>query len=127
MGGLSVIGELATIGYDAEWRIVSAASVGAHHRRERLIIVAYPNSSKLDDINLNGCNSQTPAKSSTIFPIGRKYSPSRPIGNWLPEPNVDRVADGIPSRVDRLRGLGNAVVPQVAEVIGRLVIEHANA
>ena len=124
MGGLSVIGELAAIGYDAEWRLISAASVGAHHRRERLIIVAYANSSKLDNINLNRCDSQTPAKPSTIFPIGRKYCPSRPIGNWLPEPNVDRVAHGVPNRVDRLRGLGNAVVPQVAELIGRMVLDY---
>lgn len=42
---------------------------------------------------------------------------------WAVEPAVGRVAHGIPRRVDRLRGLGNAVVPQVAEVVGRRVIE----
>ena len=46
MGGLQVIGELAEIGYDAEWRVVSAAGMGAPHRRERIIIVAYPNDTR---------------------------------------------------------------------------------
>jgi DNA (cytosine-5)-methyltransferase 1 len=40
-------------------------------------------------------------------------------GEWLPEPDVGRVAHGIPSRVDRLKGLGNAIVPQVAYEILR--------
>jgi DNA (cytosine-5)-methyltransferase 1 len=44
---------------------------------------------------------------------------------WAVEPDVGRVAHGIPARVDRLRGLGNAVVPQVAEVIGRWIMETA--
>jgi len=45
---------------------------------------------------------------------------------WPAEPNVGRVAHGVPNRVDRLKGLGNAVVPQVAEYIGRRILrKHA--
>jgi DNA (cytosine-5)-methyltransferase 1 len=47
-------------------------------------------------------------------------------GWWSAEPAVGRVADGIPNRVDRLRGLGNAVVPQVAELVARRVIAINN-
>lgn len=43
---------------------------------------------------------------------------------WFSEPGVGRVAHGVPNRVDRLRGLGNAVVPQVAELIGRQIVEQ---
>jgi len=43
--------------------------------------------------------------------------------NWTVEPDVGRVAYGVPNRVDRLKCLGNAVVPQVAEYIGRLIME----
>jgi len=42
---------------------------------------------------------------------------------WLPEPNVGRVAHGVPARVDRLKSLGNAVVPQIPEIIGRAILE----
>ena len=46
---------------------------------------------------------------------------------WLPEPELGRVAHGIPRRVDRLRSLGNAVVPQVVEIIGRAIMEASHA
>ena len=46
---------------------------------------------------------------------------------WLSEPNVGRVAYGIPRRVDRLRGLGNSVVPQIPEMIGYAILEAENA
>jgi DNA (cytosine-5)-methyltransferase 1 len=45
-------------------------------------------------------------------------------GWWLTEPDVGRVAHGVPSRVDRLRGLGNAVVPQIPEIIGRAIMRQ---
>ena len=47
----------------------------------------------------------------------------RPTGEWLPEPDVGRVAHGVPHRVDRLRGLGNAVVPQVATYIAQRILD----
>ncbi len=44
---------------------------------------------------------------------------------WLPEPNVGRVAHGVPNRVDRIRSLGNAVVPQLVQRIGEMIYaEH---
>jgi len=47
-------------------------------------------------------------------------------GNWLPEPSVGRVANGVPGGVDRLKQLGNAVVPQIPEIIGKAIMgaEH---
>ena len=48
----------------------------------------------------------------------------RRIGkNWSIEPELGRVANGIPSRVDRIKSLGNAVVPQIVEIIGRAIME----
>lgn len=41
---------------------------------------------------------------------------------WFAEPNVGRVADGVSCRVDRLKSLGNAVVPQIPEIIGRAIL-----
>lgn len=63
--------------------------------------------------------------------LGRKRAGECALGasggteqdRWLPEPELGRVAHGIPHRVDRLRGLGNAVVPQIVEWIGRRIME----
>jgi len=45
---------------------------------------------------------------------------------WAAEPRLGRVADGVPNRVDRLKSLGNAVVPQIPEIIGRAIMEAHN-
>ena len=44
---------------------------------------------------------------------------------WETEPDVGRVVDGVPARLDRLKALGNAVVPQIPELIGRAIYEQS--
>jgi len=67
-----------------------------------------------------------PASSATSTRKNRQLQPARgssEIGGWwATEPDVGRVAHGVPARVDRLRGLGNAVVPQVAEFVARELV-----
>lgn len=60
--------------------------------------------------------------------IGGPTGPRRDgFGWWSTEPNVGRVANGIPDRAHRLKGLGNAVVPQIPELIGRAILESRRA
>ena len=121
LGGTTVIGELAAIGYDAEWRVVSATSVGGLHKRERIIIVAYPQVFNVEKQKMVASTKRR----SPLQPRG-VWGASVPAPHWpTNEPRMDRMANGVSDWVDRARGLGNAVVPQVAEVIGRLVMAHA--
>lgn len=66
---------------------------------------------------------QSPAARTALTESARRNS--GPGGTWATESHIRRVAHGVPSRVDRLRGLGNAVVPQVAEYVGRCLMEMA--
>jgi DNA (cytosine-5)-methyltransferase 1 len=115
----TVLGTLATIGYDAEWHCIPAAAVGAPHLRDRVFIVAwqvaYDDAQYGDHAGFGTNASRGKWEASKI---------QRNAQSWDVEPAVGRVADGVPGVVDRLRGLGNAVVPQVAEWIGRRVVEQ---
>jgi DNA (cytosine-5)-methyltransferase 1 len=153
MGGTAVIGDLAEIGYDAEWRIVSAAGLGAPHKRERIIIVAYPNDPRggtskraingnraqeikrqhniaqfglgrcsTDVANTDGRRQQERYEEKRRLPVFSQVNTGKYDSQWEIEPDVGRVANGVPFRVDRLKGLGNAVVPQVAEYVGCLIV-----
>ncbi len=53
---------------------------------------------------------------------GEKHQAAVGTNWWQSEPDVGRVADGVPNRVDRLRALGNAVVPQIPELIGNAIL-----
>lgn len=110
-----VLRSLAEIGFDAEWHCIPASAVGAPHQRDRIWIVAHPNSKRPQ------------GRDETVLSL-------REITNrhswtqiwWSSEPRVQRVANGVPGRVDRLKQLGNAVVPQIPELIGQAIIQHIN-
>jgi DNA (cytosine-5)-methyltransferase 1 len=146
-GLATVLGELAEIGYDAEWHCIPASTIGAHHQRDRIWIIAYAISCELRDEpgrrsgahragkavsrNDGAAESLAHAAGDRRPPEGEWPAPRYIVGssqlrlhsptNWDTEPDVGRVADGVPNRLDRLRSLGNSVVPQITEAIGRAI------
>lgn len=143
-----VLGTLASVGYDTEWHCIPAAAVGAPHIRDRVFIIGYlgghPNSCDDCEKRPRGTQNTIPGRTRNrknksgeipnansprlerqrFFPSGAKpqFNNTGDTCWWATEPAVGRVANGIPRRVDRLRGLGNAVVPQVAQWIGERII-----
>ena len=118
-GFADVLGDLSALGYDAEWSVLSACAVGAPHSRERVFLLAYP----------EGSHGPESLPLSTAVPDGRAFAGTEgggPWGGaWVSEPALDRVAHGAPRSVglEELTALGNAVVPQVAELIGRMILD----
>lgn len=129
-----ILGDLAECGYDAEWENIPAAAVGAPHRRERVWIVAYPNeigitqsifSKVYGGENFWGRNTEIRGK-NWVFP--EMGIPSVPVGNGrLVKPKSNGVDDGFPDWPHRLGACGNAVVPQIPELIGQAILENENA
>jgi DNA (cytosine-5)-methyltransferase 1 len=190
-----VLGDLASLGYDAEWHCIPASSVGAPHIRDRIWIVGYADSvrqlqpqggifdkrgwignpsadaadtdsanrrqdgctrdrlevgpisipqrekgsDRLEPSCQNGENAKCFGWREVVEPIFARALGKGPAGTldnagvtggrewWGVEPDVGRVAHGVPSRVDRLKGLGNAVVPQIPELIGRAILAAQEA
>ena len=155
----TILRDLATCGYDAEWDCISAADMGAPHLRERIWIVAYPRmgnpaSARCDWTAVGSVGAQEKqqmfGERSADVAIsdldrlegylqsgdGDRTSPriftrrafaggtlQARAKQWGVEPDVGRVAHGVSARVDRLRGLGNSIVPQIAEWIAHRIKE----
>ena len=122
----SVLRDLAALGFDAEWDVLPAGAFGVEHIRERVFVVAYPNGVGRAEL-LHGF---TPTLATTLPRRKRQLASSdshtalvEAVEQRCSESSLCRSTHGIPKIVDRLRGLGNAVVPQVAEFIGRAVVE----
>ena len=110
--------DLAAIGYDAEWHCIPASELGANHHRDRVWIIAYP--------NMQRCEGSAKGK---VLPEQRlQIKLMRSFERWprrqdIPSPRSVGASDGLPRRLDRIARLGNAVVPQIPEAIGRAIME----
>jgi len=111
--------EISKSGFNAEWFTLFASDFSAPHPRERLFIVANSASERLERIHWK--ESWEKSKRFTEGCVGVGFSRDRE--RWGAEPTVGRMGYGIPARMDRLKSLGNAVVPQVAEFIGHCVMK----
>jgi len=138
-----VLGDLAAMGYDAQWGVLGAVDAGAPHKRERIWLVAHA-----AGLLGNGCDDHAgvgmgagavsePGDSGraphVAHPDGSRRQGLRLVplasgaqqpdpprcGWWEVEPDVGRVADGVANRVDRLAALGNGQVSAVARLAWR--------
>lgn len=111
-----VLGDLAALGLDAEWSMLSSCRMVAPHTRERLFVIAYLSSERWNTRR---------GKEGYETQSAPSLDPERRIGSQA-ESSLLRVAPRVPYRMDRLRGIGNSVDPQVAEWIGRRIMSMAS-
>ena len=137
-----VLSDLESEGYACSTFILPACAVDAPHRRDRVWVVAHADRKIEPDGSLDeremarqlvaDAESQRVERHASAG-IEKSHPSTGPrvprcaraggrAAVWEPESGMGRVADGIPHRVDRLRALGNAVVPQLVEEIGRLIL-----
>lgn len=123
--GLDIVhADLVRLGYHHRVGRIRACEVGAPHPRSRLLGVAHAPSHRRRERRSRGSAGQAPHRRH-LAPQGMDSQPAlRAAGHWASEPRVDRLVDGLPRELveRRLRAYGNAVVPAVAEHVGRLII-----
>ena len=128
-----ILGDLAAIRYDAEWDCIPAAAVGAPHLRDRVWIMAYTEQVEWVCPIFNPHNaSETVRKNATIgLQNGLRFEMGAPLrsipGRWMDQPDPVRVAHGVSDWSHRLAECGNAVVPQIPELIGNAILERMEA
>lgn len=136
-----VISDIESIGYRSRAFALSASDVGAPHLRRRVFVLATSDSHGMGSQRTHGTCPNEPrehgesggvrdtnrdGKSACAIDgeVARLRGMASMPSHWTASPELRGMAHGIPGRLDRLRALGNAVVPQCAEVIGNILREH---
>jgi DNA (cytosine-5)-methyltransferase 1 len=126
-GLIDVLRGLDGIGYAAEWRTLSAQEIGAIHQRKRLWIIATPQAHLGDADSLsNQMPHELSADRRDLGNVAQRHCPIDGVlsrtewaaikaeGSILGQPLVARKDDGLPHWMDRIKAVGNAIVPQCA-------------
>lgn len=137
-----VCADLESLGYTVWPVCVPACAVDAPHQRQRVWIIGFNNEGwrcPADESCTEGSRGEIGDNATIPHSITLRQQEQREsvtddarwqLGRmrteygtrWPREPAIQRVVDGFPGRVDRLRGLGNAVVPAVVEILGRMIL-----
>ena len=119
-----ILGDLAEIGYDAEWHCIRAGTLGLPQERNRIWLLAYTNQIRREAPILKA---SLPNKKGAFRDWEQVEFRGTRSGNarWLPVTRTCGMGDGPPSELDiaRMECIGNAVVPQIPELIGRAILE----
>jgi DNA (cytosine-5)-methyltransferase 1 len=131
----TVLRDLARIGYDARWSCISAADCGAPHHRNRVWVLAYPNSKGLEGCEETGdtgsegtepykqsagCNQGNCSRESISEVCGMDYG----LSYWVDTPEPERVTKEAQKTIPRLKALGNSIVPQIVTAIGQEILKR---
>lgn len=127
--GLGVIlGDLAALGYDAQWHCIPASAIGSPQERDRVWIIANARGVRMPRLvtseDISGFRPWWARSQADLQLICD--NPFQRTDRW-PQPLVRGVDDGIPDRAHRVHALGNAVVPQIPEIIGRAILASLKA
>jgi len=112
-----VLSDLEGEGYATQALVVPACAVDAKHRRDRVWIIANDDRAGCERSQRRVCENRNTSRGIDVGDCCR----------WKPESGFCRVAHGIPARVDRLKGLGNSIVPQIAYEILKGIAEIEQA
>jgi DNA (cytosine-5)-methyltransferase 1 len=134
----TVLGDLAALGFDAEWAVLGAHHAGAPHKRDRIWILACNSdrdseptqpvddeASGMPSLDVAAADRSQRERMQRAERIESEHADACSPSWWKFEPDVGRVAHGVAARVDRLKCIGNGQVPAVAALAWKTLSDRS--